>query len=242
MEKKDWTPVLFNKQQQQSYFSRVQLFVTLWTIAHQNPLSMGFSKQEYWVPLHPPGDLPGPGIESTSSVSPALAGGFLTTSVTWEAYQFNKEPSTKCFPTIMTLLHRLGYASTFLQTSMSDSLPLLLIPCVLLPWLQPHIDDSHHPPIGSGFLNPLALNHSLFQQTSSMAIFWLSSLSKHVPTCNKPYNQTPTLLIKSIFSSLNTCSLARVLDFSQVFLITCLSPSHTRIYKQAIVPTSHSVP
>ena len=97
-------------------------------------------------------------------------------------------------------------------------------------------------PLVLASLNPLALNHSLFQQTSSMAIFWLSSLSKHVPTCNKPYNQTPTLLMKSIFSSLNTCSLARVLDFSQVFLITCLSPSHTRIYKQAVVPTSHSVP
>ena len=88
-------------------------------------------------------------------------------------------------------------------------------------------------------LNPLTLNHSLFQQTSSMAIFWLSSLSKHMPACNKPYNQTPTLLIKSIFSSLNTCSLARVLDFSQIFLITCLSPSHTRTYKQAMIPTSH---
>ena len=51
-------------------------------IAHQAPLSMGFSRQEYWcgLPCPPPGDLPRPGIEPLSLVSPALAGGFFTTS------------------------------------------------------------------------------------------------------------------------------------------------------------------
>ena len=46
--------------------SRVQLFVTLWTIAHQAPLSMVFSEQEYWsgLPFPSPEDLPDPGIES----------------------------------------------------------------------------------------------------------------------------------------------------------------------------------
>ena len=46
-----------------SHFSRVQLSATLWTIAHQAPLSMGFSRQEYWseLPCPPPGDLPDPG-------------------------------------------------------------------------------------------------------------------------------------------------------------------------------------
>ena len=50
--------------------------VTPWTVACQAPLSMGFSKQEYWSGLlfHSPGDLPDPGIEPTS---PALGGGFL---------------------------------------------------------------------------------------------------------------------------------------------------------------------
>ena len=40
-----------------------------WTVAHQAPLSMGFSRQEYWsgLPLPPPGDLPNPGIESGST-------------------------------------------------------------------------------------------------------------------------------------------------------------------------------
>ena len=64
-----------------SSFSRVQLFATQWTIAHQSPLSMEFSKQEYcsgW-PCSPPGDLPDPWIELASLMSPALAGGFFTT-------------------------------------------------------------------------------------------------------------------------------------------------------------------
>ena len=70
-----------------SCFSRVRLFTTLWTIAHQAPLSMGFSRQEYWseLPFPPPGDLPDPGIEAGSFMSPSLAGGFFTISATWEA-------------------------------------------------------------------------------------------------------------------------------------------------------------
>ena len=48
---------------------------------------MGFSRQEHWsgLPFPPPGDLPNPGIKPVSFMSPALAGGFITTSTTWEA-------------------------------------------------------------------------------------------------------------------------------------------------------------
>ena len=51
-----------------SHFSRVRLFATLWTVACQAPLFMGFSRQEYWngLPFPSPGDLPGPGIEPGS--------------------------------------------------------------------------------------------------------------------------------------------------------------------------------
>ena len=51
-----------------SCFSHVQVFVTLWTVAFQAPLSMGFSNQEYWsvLPWPPPGDLPDPGIKPVS--------------------------------------------------------------------------------------------------------------------------------------------------------------------------------
>ena len=49
-------------------FSHVRFFVTLWSVAHQAPLSMGFCRQEYWsgLPYPPPGDLPDTGIEPTS--------------------------------------------------------------------------------------------------------------------------------------------------------------------------------
>ena len=65
-----------------SCFSCVQLFVTLWTVALQAPLSIGFSRQEYWSGLlcPPLGDLPDLEIESRSLRSPVLAGGFFTTS------------------------------------------------------------------------------------------------------------------------------------------------------------------
>ena len=73
--------------------SRVWLSVTPWTVACQAPLSMGFSRQEYWsgLPFPLPGDLPNPGIKSTSLESPALVGGFFTT-----------EPPGKPFPLTLT--------------------------------------------------------------------------------------------------------------------------------------------
>ena len=51
-------------------FSHVQLFATLWTVAHQVPLSMRFSRQEFWsgLPCLPPGDLPDPGTEQVGSL------------------------------------------------------------------------------------------------------------------------------------------------------------------------------
>jgi len=69
-----------------SCFSRVQLFVTPWTAACQAPLSIGFSRQEYCsgLPFPPPENLPDPGIELMSLMSPTLVGGFFTTSATWE--------------------------------------------------------------------------------------------------------------------------------------------------------------
>ena len=67
--------------------SCVQLFETPWTVAYQDPPSMGFSRQEYWseVPFPSPGDLPNPGMESWSPVSPVLQADALQT-----------EPAGKC--------------------------------------------------------------------------------------------------------------------------------------------------
>ena len=63
-----------------SCFSPVQLFSP-----SQAPLSMGFSRKEYWngLPCPPPGDLPNPRMDLESLMSPALADGVFTTSATW---------------------------------------------------------------------------------------------------------------------------------------------------------------
>ena len=61
--------------------SHVSLFLVSWSAAHQAPLSMEFSRQEYWsgLPFSSPGDRPNPGTEPASPTSPALAGRFFTT-------------------------------------------------------------------------------------------------------------------------------------------------------------------
>ena len=96
----NWTELISESQQKAEAWSEVfqfsaqelrtvwtvlshgRLFVTLWTVAHQALLSMGFSRQGYWggLPFYPPGDLPDPGIKSASLASPVLAGGFFTTA------------------------------------------------------------------------------------------------------------------------------------------------------------------
>ena len=65
-------------------------FVTPWTLAHQAPLSMVFSRQEYWsgLPCPSPGDLPNPGIKPTSLASPGIGRQILYHCTTWEASQF----------------------------------------------------------------------------------------------------------------------------------------------------------
>ena len=84
----------------------------MWTVVHQIPLSMGFSRQQHWNgwSCPPPGDLPNPGIKCTSLMSAALAGGFFTISTTWEALpsvQFSSvaqlcltlcDPMNRCMP------------------------------------------------------------------------------------------------------------------------------------------------
>ena len=83
---------------------------TQWTVAHQASLSMGFSGQEYWswLPCPPPGDLPDPGIKPGS---PAMVGGFFTTSIMWEA-------CTLC--DLFTKLHDYDLHAAELQISISS--------------------------------------------------------------------------------------------------------------------------
>ena len=92
--------------------SRVQFFVTPWTVAYHTSLSVGFSRQEYWsrLPFPSPEDLPDPGTEPTSPASPAL-----------QAYSFTTEPPGKHFlfiafalcSSVLYFLHCLGQSSIF---------------------------------------------------------------------------------------------------------------------------------
>ena len=70
--------------------SCVQLFSTLWTVAHHSPLSMGFSRQGYWsgLPVPSPGDLLNPGIEPASLVLPRLAGRSFTTKLPGQPFTY----------------------------------------------------------------------------------------------------------------------------------------------------------
>ena len=79
--------------------SCVQLFEAPWTVAHQAPLSMGFSRQEYWsgLPFPTPGDLPNLGMEPEFLASPALAGRFFTISAAWGAPKKAKGTADRVF-------------------------------------------------------------------------------------------------------------------------------------------------
>ena len=111
-----------------SCFSCVRLFATLWTVVHQSPLSMGFSRHEYWtgLPCPLPGDLPEPGIKP---ISPALAGGFFATSATWEA----------CLPSLPAFLTP-HYSRSWANVPLQRDFPNLK-----------HLPDTLHP------LHPLAV-------------------------------------------------------------------------------------
>ena len=117
-------------------FSCVWLFVTPWTVACQAPLSMRFSRQEYWsgLPFPPPGDLPDPGIKPASRMSPALADRLFTTSAAGEAL-VNKawvkrivnlgvirqcEPAPHSFPFPPSRIHRILVSDMQTKTRPGD--------------------------------------------------------------------------------------------------------------------------
>ena len=129
--------VNLNTNQPECVLSRFSIIVTLWTIACQAPLSMGVSRQECWsgLPCPPPGDLPDPGIEPVSLVSPALAGRFFTTSSAWEAPSSNQIAAQ--------LTEKLEIAVFVLQIETSYSImgaasETILSPTILLPIQKPY--------------------------------------------------------------------------------------------------------
>ena len=90
--------------------SQIWLCATLWTVACQAPLSMAFSRLEYWsgLPFSPPGNLPDPGVEPVSLASPALAGRFLYHWATWALYCLNHLKSFSQHPFHDSQFYRWG--------------------------------------------------------------------------------------------------------------------------------------
>ena len=143
-----------------SRFSHVQLFAIPQTVAHQAPLFIEFCRQEYWseLPCPPPGDLPNPGIEPVSLTQPALAGGFFTTSATWEA------------PKIVVLM--LSHVQLFVTPwTVAHQAPLSMgiFQARILEWVsmpssmgssQPR-DQTHVSPIAGGFFTVRATREAL---------------------------------------------------------------------------------
>ena len=117
-----------------SHFSPVRLFATPWTVACQAPLSMGFSRRDYWsgLPCSPPGDLPDPGTEALSHLSAVLLGRFFTHSTTWEALQGAMDllslQEYLLIPSFSSCQWFLPYPSNNLKGN------ALFLPCCIFPW------------------------------------------------------------------------------------------------------------
>ena len=139
-----------------SCFSCVPLFLTQWTTTHQAPLSMGFSRQEYWSGLlcPSPEDLPDSGIEPVFLTSPALAGRLFNTSTTTKSYishQFSSIQSlsrVQLFATPWIAAHQASLSITnswsslklmSIESVMPSNHLILCRPLLLLPPIPPRI-------------------------------------------------------------------------------------------------------
>ena len=105
--------------------SRVQLFATPWTVAHQAPLSMGFPRQEYWsgVPLPSPGDLPNPGIEHRSPALRADASPFEPPGKTTHVCILSRFSCVRLFVTPWTAAHQAPLSTEFSRQEYWSAMP-----------------------------------------------------------------------------------------------------------------------
>ena len=148
-----------------SRFSHVRVFATLWTVSQQAPLTMGFSRQEYWskLPCLPLGDFPNPGIKPMSLTSPILSGGFFTISTTYCLQVSHSVMSDSLWPHGLHKFNRYKLVYVFVSPTpraCSDS-------CSLSWWCHPTISSSVVP--FSSFLQsfPVSGSFSLSQFFSS---------------------------------------------------------------------------
>ena len=170
-----------------SCFIHVLLFLILWTVTHQAPLFMGFSRQEYWsgLPCPPPGNLPDPGIEP---VSPALAGRFIITGTNGYVILLKVVPCPlpSCFIlpsdfSPMFLRKAEGWCSNFCgfkaeegyRPYMSGSKNLWM------PGLGPQGQDGFLFAVGLGWNPHIAVSLMWSCCTASTAFLWLFLMMKH---------------------------------------------------------------
>ena len=124
--------------------------MTPWTIVSQDPLSIGFSRQEYWsgLPFSPPGDRPDPGIEPMSLMSPALAGGFFTTASSGPGKGVSVSLSTSGHPDVTGSVYNktqtFGEQGFHAKTLPSFSLPSALGSTGPRPPEWPLVTQPHH--------------------------------------------------------------------------------------------------
>ena len=127
--------------------SRVELFVTPWTVAYQAPPSMGFSRQEYWngLPFPSPADLPDSGIEPGF---PAL-----------EADALTSEPPGKTEDTVLSVIHKLTNGNKHLPSTTSTE------------WIDKY-ELFHHSPLPLSWERPLSplLSHSCYFLKASLPL------------------------------------------------------------------------
>ena len=140
-----------------SCFSCVQLFVTLWNLAHQGPLYMGILQARIleWVVMTSSREPPNPEIQSTSFACPALTGGFFTTSTTWKFSSFQSLSHVWLFETPWTTAHQTSLSITnpqsllklmSIELVMPSNHLILCHPLLLLPSILPSIRlFSNHP-------------------------------------------------------------------------------------------------
>ena len=164
--------------------SRLTLCVP-WPVAHQAPLFMGFSRQEYWNRLSfpPPGDLPDSGIEPASLVSPTLAGGFFTIAPPGkplnQLYIYTYipallDPTLPILPLQLITEHRgellVLYSSFLLATYFTPgSVYMLMLPSQLIPSCPPH---PHVPPV--------CVSIPALQIRSSVPLFQISHICVNI--------------------------------------------------------------
>ena len=165
-----------------SRLSHVRLFVTLWTVAHQAPLSMGFSRQEYWsgLPYPPPGDLPYPGTEPRSLLSPVLAGRFFSTSTTLVVFMilFSSVKASFSFFSVLVLLHILSLHSLNSISVLSWDLSWYLVQKMIYSSLSPFKTNFYatFPSVLSGLCCSQEVHVMGSQSACSFSIFITKSL------------------------------------------------------------------